>query len=39
VRCWFFYLTHQLAKYQLALTGRQDAFPNKIPTDRQLTEG
>jgi len=35
-----FYLTHQLANYQLALTGQLslDAFPNKILTDGQLTD-
>jgi len=35
-----FYLTHQLANYQLAVTGQLslDAFPNKILTDGQLTE-
>jgi len=39
-RCSFFYLTHQLANYQLALTGQLslDVFPNKILTDSQLTE-
>jgi len=36
----FFQLTHQLANYQLALTGQLslDAFPNEILTDSQLTE-
>jgi len=36
----FFYLTHQLANYQLALTGQLslDAFPDEILTDSQLTE-
>jgi len=33
-------ITHQLANYQLALTGQLslDAFPNRILTDGQLTE-